>query len=106
ILSSTQHQVVDEARKIFVHRGMRHQPQVLILRLVDALRAYGPVDLLWVTLHDQDHPPGTVEAVAPVLLKGYIDRFAPGENAHALSLECWIALCRNALVSQRSEESP
>jgi hypothetical protein len=97
---------LDEARKIFVYRGMRQQPQVLIMRLVEALRAYGPVDLLWVTLHDEEHPPGRVEAVAPGLLKGYIDRFAPGENAHALSLECWIALCRNALVSQRSEESP
>lgn len=96
---------LDEARKIFVYRGMRQQPQVLILRLVEALRAYGPVDLLWVTLHDNEHPPGTVEAVAPGLLKGYIDRFAPGENAHALSLECWIALCRNALALHRSQVS-
>jgi hypothetical protein len=96
---------LDEARKIFVYRGMRQQPQVLVMRLVEALRAYGPVDLLWVTLHDKEHPPGTVEAVAPGLLKGYIDRFAPGENAHALSLECWIALCRNALALRRSQAS-
>jgi len=97
---------LDEARKIFVYRGMRQQPQVLIMRLVEALRVYGPAELLWVTLHDSEHPPGTVEAVAPGLLKGYIDRFAPGENAHALSLECWIALCRNALALRRTEESP
>jgi hypothetical protein len=37
------------------------------------------------------------------LLKGYIDRFAPGENAHALSLECWTALCRNALALHRTQ---
>jgi len=93
---------LDEARKIFVYRGMRQQPQVLVMRLVEALRAYGPADLLWVALHDKEHPPGTVEAIAPGLLKGYIDRFAPGENAHALSLECWITLCRNALALQYS----
>jgi hypothetical protein len=85
---------------------MRQQPQVLIMRLVEALRVYGPAELLWVTLHDSEHPPGTVEAVAPGLLKGYIDRFAPGENAHALSLECWIALCRNALALQHSRPAP
>jgi hypothetical protein len=93
---------LDEARKIFVYRGMRQQPQVLVMRLVEALRAYAPATLLWVTLHDREHPPGTVEAVAPGLLKGYIDRFAPGENAHALSLECWTTLCCNALPLRHS----
>jgi len=94
---------LDEAHKIFVYRGMRQQPQVLIMRLVEALRVYGPAELLWVTLHEGEHPPGTVEAVAPGLLKGYIDRFAPGENAHALSLECWTTLCRNALALHRTQ---
>jgi hypothetical protein len=97
---------LDEARKIFVYRGMRQQPQVLVMRLVEALRTYAPATLLWVTLHDREHPPGTVEAVAPGLLKGYIDRFAPGENAHALSLECWTTLCRNALALHRTPASP
>jgi hypothetical protein len=97
---------LDEPHKMFVYRGMRQQPQVLVMRLVEALRTYGPADLLWMTLHDKEHPPGIVEAVAPGLLKGYIDRFAPGENAHALSLDCWITLCRNALALQRSDESP
>jgi hypothetical protein len=44
------------------------------------------------------------------LLKGYIDRFAPGENAHALSLDCWITLCRNSCrlvaVLENSEAPP
>ncbi|HEX3536706.1 MAG TPA: hypothetical protein VHU15_08055 [Stellaceae bacterium] len=85
-----------EARKIFVYRGMRRLPQPLVLRLVTALREYGPATLLWVELQDDKHPAGTVEPLTAGLLKGYIDRFAPGENAHALSLDCWIALCRNA----------
>ncbi len=25
-----------------------------------------------------------------------MDRFAPGENAHDLSLDCWLTLCRTA----------
>ena len=84
-----------EARKIFVYRGMRRLPQPLILRLVAAMREYGPSTLLWVELQDDEHPAGTVEPLTAGLLKGYIDRFAPGENAHALSLDCWITLCRN-----------
>ena len=35
---------------------------------------------------DDEHPAGTVEVLTAGLVKGYIDRFAPGENAHALSL--------------------
>ena len=85
-----------EGRKIFVYRGMRRLPQPLVLRLVAAMREYGPTTLLWVELADADHPPGTVEPLTLGFLKGYIDRFAPGENAHALSLDCWVALCRNA----------
>ena len=61
-----------------------------------AMQEYGPTTLLWVELEDTDHPTGTVEALTNGLLKGYIDRFAPGENAHALSLDAWIAICRNA----------
>jgi hypothetical protein len=38
------------------------------------------------------------------LLKGYIDRFAPGDNAHDLSLNCWIELCRKALAMRRASE--
>lgn len=85
-----------EARKIFVYRGMRRLPQPLVLRLVAAMREYGPTTLLWVELQDDEHPAGTVEPLTAGLLKGYIDRFAPGENAHALSLDYWVALCRNA----------
>jgi hypothetical protein len=88
---------LEEASKIFVYRGMHRLPKALVLRLVAAMQAYGPTTLLWVELQDADHPAGTVEWVATGLLKGYIDRFAPAENAHALSLDCWITICRNAL---------
>jgi hypothetical protein len=87
---------LQDASKIFVYRGMHRLPQPLMLRLVAAMHSYGPTTLLWVELQDPAHPAGTVEWVAAGLLKGYIDRFAPGENAHALSLDCWITICRTA----------
>jgi hypothetical protein len=85
-----------EARKIFVYHSMQPLPQPLVRRLLAAMRAYGPSTLLWVELQDKGHPAGTVERIGTGLLKGYIDRFAPGENAHDLSLEGWVALCRSA----------
>jgi hypothetical protein len=87
---------LEEARKIFVFHGMRPLGEAEARTLARALRAYGQTTLLWVELADDEHPAGAVEARADGLLKGYIDRFAPGEDAHDLSLAGWIAICRNA----------
>jgi hypothetical protein len=89
---------LEEARKIFVYRGMQPLSRVLMVRLAEALRQYGACTLLWVEQQDADHRAGTVEALGGGLLKGYIDRFAPRENAHDLSVDGWIALCRRALA--------
>jgi hypothetical protein len=86
---------LEEGRKIFVYRGMQRLAASVVLRLFTAIRNYGPGMLLWVELQDTDHPAGTVEEITPGLFKGYIDRFAPGENAHDLSLDDWIEICRN-----------
>jgi hypothetical protein len=58
-----------------------------------------------VELQDAKHPAGTVEMISDGLIKGYIDRFAPGENAHDLSIDCWIELCRNALALVRGAKA-
>jgi hypothetical protein len=87
---------LEEGRKIFVYHGMRRLSESEALRLLTAIRGYGPGTLLWVELHDATHRPGSVEAIRPGLFKAYIDRFAPSENAHDLSLDCWIEICRNA----------
>jgi hypothetical protein len=60
------------------------------------LNRFAANTLLFVTPADAAHPPGTVERLMPGLLRGSIDRFAPPENAHDLSLECWLAVCVNA----------
>ena len=65
-----------------------------VLHLVAPMRDYGPTTLVWVEVQDRRHPAGTIERIALGLIKGYIDCFAPGINAHALSLEGWTTLCR------------
>jgi hypothetical protein len=54
--------------------------------------------LLWVVPAERDRPAGTVEVMMPGLLKGYIDRFAPENNAHDFSFGAWMKVCANALV--------
>jgi len=82
--------------KIFVFHGMNPLTVDQAKELAALLREYGPSTLLWVEQADANHKPGSVERIVPGLLKGYMDRFAPGENAHDLSIGCWTELCRNA----------
>jgi len=96
---------LSQAEKIFVYHGMGRLGGEVAPPLAAALRRYGPNTLLWVDLADTDHPAGTAEWAGAGLLRGYIDRFAPGENAHDFSLDCWLAICRAAhyLWSQSRE---
>ena len=86
-----------DGRKLLVVHGMGtplHRPDVD--RLLESCRRYGPNTVFWVELADSVRPAGTVEWAGVDLLRGYIDRFAPGENAHDLSLDCWITICHEA----------
>jgi hypothetical protein len=87
---------LNRAEKIFVCHGMQPLSEAEARGLLAGLRRYGPNTLLWVELADAEHPPGTVVWRGEGLLQAYIDRFAPGDNAHDLSLDCWIAICREA----------
>ncbi len=89
------------AEKIFVYRFAGPIAEEEILPLHMALNRYGPVTLLWVVLAERDRPAGTVEVLMPGLLKGYIDRFAPADNAHDLSFDGWLRVCANACVLDR-----
>lgn len=84
------------AEKIFVVKGMGAMPEEEVFPLAMAIRRYGANTLLFVTLADADHPGGTVVEEYPGFLVGYIDRFAPGANAHDLLLDQWLQLCREA----------
>ncbi|HUN43731.1 MAG TPA: hypothetical protein VMU81_25840 [Acetobacteraceae bacterium] len=82
--------------KIFVIKRNDTPQDEEILALYACLNLYGSNTLLWVVPADAQHQPGTVERVLPGLLKGYIDRLAPNENAHDLSFDLWLRLCLQA----------
>ena len=87
---------LEDAEKILVLK--RNDPLALaeVLPVWSCLHGYGDNTLLYVVVADADHLPGTVERRAPGLLCGFIDRFAPYEDAHNLFDECWLSICRNA----------
>ena len=86
-----------EGEKIFVYRSMTPIGTTQAMKLAEAMQGYGPATLLWMELSDPGHPPGTVEWLAPGLMRGRMDRFAPGSNAHDFSFGCWETVCRTAL---------
>ena len=90
--------------KIFVCKRNEPLREEEILPVLTGLNAYGANTLLWVTPADAKHRPGTAEWILPGLIKGYIDSFAPNENAHDLSLETWLEICANAFALWRQAE--
>jgi hypothetical protein len=89
------------AEKIFLYKFGSGVSEEEILPLHMALNRYGEATLLWVVPAERDRPAGTVEVLMPGLLKGYIDRFAPDDNAHDLSFDGWLRVCANACVLAR-----
>lgn len=87
---------LEAGEKLFVFKGMGAMPEEEVFPLATAIRRYGPNTLLFVTLSDAEHKGGTVEARAPGFIVGYVDRFAPGDNAHDLLLGQWVKVCREA----------
>jgi Sulfotransferase family len=93
------------AEKIFIFHGMEPLSQEDAQGLLARLRNFGPNTLLWLELADAAQRPGTVEWAGEGLLKGYMDRFAPGDDAHDLSLDCWVAVCREAYRLWRDDKA-
>lgn len=94
-----------DGEKIFVYRSMVPLSQPQAMKLVQAVRAYGLSTVLWMELADATHPPGTVEVLAPGLMRGRMDRFAPGANAHDFSFDCWEKVCRTAHALKQIERN-
>jgi hypothetical protein len=87
--------------KLLVYHGMSPLARPDVDRLLRAISTYGRATLLWVELADETHESGSVERIGPNLLRAHVDRFAPGENAHDVSLDAWVAVCRNAYSAWR-----
>ena len=92
---------LESTDKIFIYKFGSGVSEEEILPLHMALNRYGEAMLLWVVPAERDRPAGTVEVVMPGLLKGYIDRFAPDDNAHDFSFDGWLRVCANACVLAR-----
>jgi hypothetical protein len=82
---------------IFVHRVSVHDrpAPAEIAALFAALNHTAPNKLLVVTACGEGEAEG-LEVLAPGLLTGRVDRFAPGSRAKEVSLDSWIRLCRAA----------
>jgi hypothetical protein len=87
---------IANGEKIFVLKRSPPLRPEEVLPLYTILNELGRNWLLWMVPADATHPPGTVETLLPGLLRGYIDRFAPSENAHDLSLPVWTTICNAA----------
>jgi len=97
---------LDAGEKIFVFKRGTPIAESEILPLFLALNRRRPNTLLWVVPEEPGHPSGSVEVLMNGLLKGYIDRFAPGDNAHDFSFEAWVKLCVNAYLLNRIMRAP
>ena len=96
---------LDAGEKIFVFKRGQPIGEPEILPLFLALNREQPNTLLWVVPEEPDRPSGTVEVLMNGLLKAYIDRFAPGDNAHDFSFEAWVRICAHAYLLQRMMRS-
>jgi hypothetical protein len=88
---------LEAGEKIFVRKTNKVVADSVMMELYRAMRDYGSPTLLWVTAIDSRHPRPGVERLAPGLLRGYIRRLAPYENAMDVRVEDWREICRVAL---------
>jgi hypothetical protein len=96
---------LEAGEKIFVYRYGERATTEEILPLLMALNRHGSATLLWVVPAERGRPAGMVEVLMPGLMKGYIDRFAPSDNAHDLSFDGWLRVCANACVLHQLQAS-
>lgn len=61
-----------------------------VLPLLAAMKRVGPNTLLCIVPSDSSHPSGTVEAVEPGLLRGYINEFAEHANVDEVQSQAWV----------------
>jgi hypothetical protein len=97
---------LDAGDKIFVFKRATPVPDSEILPLFLALNRRRPNTLLWVVPEEPGRPSGTVEVLMNGLLKGYIDRFAPSDNAHDFSFDAWVRICVHAFLLNRLMRTP
>lgn len=92
--------------KIFVYKvTARNLTDEELYAIHAAMRAYGDTWLLALRYACDAFPNGTVRALKPGLMAGYIDRFNVSRAGELLSLpiDSWLAICRAAKALRESE---
>ncbi len=84
------------AEKIWVWRSHVTNEQEQVTPLLECLGRYGPNTLLWIVESDPAHPPGTVECLDERLMRGYVEKFAPMDNATDIRPQSWFIVCKKA----------
>jgi hypothetical protein len=96
-LAFLRRKLLDDLRsgsKIWVWKSPSTSRVEQIQPLLRVLRASGRNILLWVVEADQDHPAGTAERLDKDLIKGYVERFAPYDNATDIRPVPWFEVCQ------------
>lgn len=83
-----------EGNRIFVFKSGLLMSKASVDRLVSVLRERGPNHLLWVTPEEPGRPAGTVDVVAPGLMRGWVDKVNVGPEE--CSFDLWHEMCRRA----------
>jgi len=97
-------EILRSADKVFVCVRMDF-PERDAVRLLGALRRYGPNRLLCVRDADEGHPSGTVEQRSPDLVVGYVNLEArlglaePFDHLGSLDYVGWKEVCRKAYAA-------
>jgi len=97
-------EILRSADKVFVCVRMDF-PERDAVRLLGALRRYGPNRLLCVRSADEGHPSGTVEQRSPDLVVGYVNLEArlglaePFDHLGSLDYVGWTEVCRKAYAA-------
>ncbi len=97
---------LNTGEKIFVRKGDGSKTLADAETLLNDMNAYGPATLFWVTEADSANPPGSVHVVAPRLIQGYIDHFAPYDDAHSINFTNWLDICQSAYRLWRDDAPP
>ena len=97
-----------EGRKVFVYKQNIGTSEAEAMALHDALLPFGPVRLLVVNLAGAEEAPGSARMLRDGLCMGYLDRFAPYDNAGDASEACWFRLLETAagLLGAAEEAAP
>jgi capsular polysaccharide biosynthesis protein len=85
---------LEAGEKIWIWKSAATLDANQVQPLLHALRALGPNTLLWVVEGDERHRPGSIEQLDRDFIKGYIERFAPYDNAPDIRPASWFEVCQ------------